>query len=306
MKTPRPLIALALLSVSCAQDATLEPFELRFAATDGTTSVGCQTRFANQGPGADVTVGVSDVRFYVSDVRAFDSRGDELRLDWDESPFQYRSNEGFVALIDLTGADGDCGADAISFAEGTVRMNDRLTGRVSGAVARVEFRVGVPQAVMKTVLRDFSAEGAPSPLSEMHWSWAGGHRHFVFNFVVEGASGRGDGYVHLGSRDCGGDGARALTDREVCGLVNTPAVALNLDPSTESVGVDLSAFLAELDFVAPVYDPSTFEVIGEGPGVECHSAIDLQEDCTPIFRAFGLDPQTGDASAGLNAVFYAR
>lgn len=288
---------------ACGESA--EPFELRFALTDGDTPLGCDRPLENQGPNGDVRVGISDVRFYVSNLRAYDAAGAELVLDLAESDFQYRSDAGEVALVDLTGITGDCAASSVAFAEGTARSNDRVVGEVFGEVARVTFDVGVPQPLMKAVVADFSAEGAPSPLSELHWSWASAHRHFVFNFSVDGPDGAGDGYLHVGSRECGGDGARALTDRDECGRINTASVDIDLGPEGE-VGVDLSALVAELDFVAPVYDRATFEVIGEGPGVECHSAADIQPDCVPIFQSLGINPDSGAAAAASNAVFYAR
>jgi hypothetical protein len=40
----------------------------------------------------------------------------------------------------------------------------------------VTFEVGVPQHLMKTTIATSSAEGAPSPLGEMYWSWNSGIR----------------------------------------------------------------------------------------------------------------------------------
>ena len=74
----------------------------------------------------------------------------------------------------------------------------------------------------KSVIANNTPEGAPSPLGEMYWSWATGYRHFVFNFTVTAGSGdTGDGYLHVGSLDCGAEGTLALEDRDACGFVNT-------------------------------------------------------------------------------------
>ena len=56
--------------------------------------------------------------------------------------------------------------------------------------------------------------------------------------------------------------------------------------------------------VSPIYDPMTFEVIGQGPGVECHSSP-IQADCPQIFDNVGLDMTTG-SSAGVSAAFSRR
>ena len=58
--------------------------------------------------------------------------------------------------------------------------------------------------------------------------------------------------------------------------------------------------LEGLDFVSPIYDPTTFEVIGEGPGVECHSSP-MQPDCPTVFGGFGLDITDGSADPAADA-----
>jgi hypothetical protein len=120
-----------------------------------------------------------------------------------------------VALIDLTDTGaGACDSGAIAFAEGTSRVNDVFVARAKvDSVRKLSFDVGVPQALMKTVIAATSEEGAPSPLREMYWSGASGYRHLVMNATVETPSGTGEGYVHVGSRDCGGAGQEALSDR---------------------------------------------------------------------------------------------
>ncbi|WDT76931.1 MAG: hypothetical protein MPW16_06875 [Candidatus Manganitrophus sp.] len=57
------------------------------------------------------------------------------------------------------------------------------------------FDLGVSQPLMKATIANNTAEGAPSPLNEMYWSWASGYRHFVMNFAVEddGNGNGGDG-----------------------------------------------------------------------------------------------------------------
>jgi hypothetical protein len=190
---------------------------------------------------------------------------------------------------------------------GTPPTNDSITGttRVDD-VASVSFDVGVPQALMRQVIAENTIEGAPSPLNEMYWSWASGYRHFILNLAVRTSAGEsGDGYLHIGSRDCGPPDGRALEDREACTFVNTPAVELaEFDLDANAVRVELGNVLRGLDFVSPIYDQETFEVIGEGPGLECHSAPpEVQPDCEPVFVNFGLSSSSGTSSAAANTVF---
>jgi len=310
-KTAFPsVLALAALIAAlpgCTEtDETPRAFKLKFVATADGQEVGCADRLTGLGPAGDITAGVSDLRFYVSDLKFYDAAGAEVALTLDTSDFQLEDASGQVSLIDLTGnTEGTCAGSAIAFAEGTARTNDAISGTtLVDKVARVSFAVGVPQPLMKATIATTTAEAAPSPLNEMYWSWATGYRHFVFNLAVETADGEaGGGYLHLGSRDCGGEGELALEKRDACDFINTPTVALDgFDLESNTVAVDLTAVLAGLDFVSPIYDPMTFEVIGEGPGVECH-ASPMQEDCSRLFTSFGLDIATGAADPAANAVF---
>ena len=80
----------------------------------------------------------------------------------------------------------------------------------------------------------------------MYWNWASGYRHLVMNFAI-GATGSetgGEGYVHVGSRNCGPEDGLALEDREACEFLNTAAVSLPLfDPTFDSVGLDITRLL---------------------------------------------------------------
>lgn len=310
--TSLPLLSICLLGLACGDEEathehTAEPFALSFsAAANGGTSVGCSDPLTGLGPTGQHRAGVSDLRFYVSNLKIFDDEGAALEVELDDNEFQYNSPDGAVALIDLTGnSQGSCAANAIAFAEGTARTNQKLTGKtVVDHASKISFDVGLPQGLMKKTIGSNTAENAPSPMNEMYWSWASGYRHFVFNLSVETSTGaRGEGYLHVGSRDCGPADGKALEDREACTYVNTPKVEFaTFDLANDEVSVDLSALLAGLDFRAPIYDPETFEVLGEGAGLECHSSP-TQPDCTVVFGNLGVDPATGVATAAGNRVF---
>lgn len=286
-------------------------FALRFAATAAGRTIGCSDTIGGLGPDGSYAVGISDLRFYVSNLRFLDASGQPVERTLDANPFQLAMSAGEVALIDLTGnTEGTCTGNAIAFAEGTARTNDAITGTTQvERVATVSFDVGVSQPVMQEVIAENTLEGAPTPLAEMYWSWATGYRHLVFNMSVRTASGdTGEGYLHVGSRDCGPEGGLALSDRDACGFVNTPRVELTgFDLTRDTVQIDLGEILRGLDFVSPIYDSETFEVIGEGPGVECHSSPpSIQPDCAALFANLGLSTTDGSASAAGNHVFSVR
>ncbi|MEZ4322314.1 MAG: metallo-mystery pair system four-Cys motif protein [Myxococcota bacterium] len=288
---------------ACSQP---EPFSLAFAPVDGGSRVDCDTPIVGVGPGGSSSVGLADLRFYVSNVRLLDEDGEEVETTFDENGFQYQGTSDRVALIDLTSdSTGSCGAGAISFSEGTARTNDAITGTtLPGKVHAVAFDVGVSQPLMQEVIGANTAESAPSPLNEMYWSWQSGYRHFVFNMAVTDGAESGEGYIHVGSTNCAGaDGELALESQDACGFVNTPAVELHdFDLASDVVAVDLRTVLEDLSYVAPVYDPETFEVVGESLGIGCHS-FPGQPDCGPIFDRFGIDAATGSSTASANVIF---
>lgn len=308
---PLFLAGSALAALGCGDDATTtvpQPFALRFAPTFNGDPVTCTTELSGLGPNAGARVGLSDLRFYVSNLSVSGANGEISTVELDQNEFQYRGSAGSVSLVDLTGStEGSCADTAIAGAEGTARTHDTITGTIAGgSVSNVSFDVGVPQALMKETIASNSPEGAPSPLNEMYWNWASGYRHLVLNFTIENAGGEaGAGYVHVGSRACGPDDGLALEDREACDFVNTPRVSLSaINLASATINVDLGRVLAGLDFIAPIYDTTTFDVIGEGPGVECHSSP-TQPDCTGVFANLGLDMATGEANARDNSVFSA-
>jgi uncharacterized repeat protein (TIGR04052 family) len=299
--------ALVGLLAGCGDDdemvtpEEMSAFALRFAAVYQGSEVGCGDRLTGLGTGGTAEAEMNDLRFYVSSVQFFDEAGDPVETELDENEFQYHSAEGDVALIDLTDTSaGACAGMGLGFPEGTARMNDVITGRTFiDRVRQVTFEVGVPQRVQKAVIANHTAEDAPSPLREMHWSWGFAYRNLVLNFTILDGGVAGEGYLHVGSTACGGDGVKALTDQQSCGRPNTAAVLISsfsLDDDT--VGIDLGALLANLDFLV---DQSQVLV----PGVSCHSS-DSQPDCPQIFDNLGIDIADGGARADLNTVFARR
>lgn len=302
-----PFVLSALALAACGDDEPtdeMEAFSLRFAPYYGSTALRCGESVTGVGPGGTVSLQPSDLRFYVSNLLLLGESGEVIESVLDTNDFQYRDTTGEVALVDLTDTSaGACAGTGLSFPEGTARMHDAITGKTHLAeVHQVRFDVGLSQPLMKAVLAQHTAEDAPSPLREMHWSWAYAYRHFVFNFSLTDGGVVGEGYIHVGSTDCGGDGVRGLTDRATCGHVNTPQVALTeLHLPAGSIAVDVEPLLEGLDFRVTQTATSTDMV----PGVACHSGAD-QPDCAQVFGRLGVDMATGSAQASTNVVFKAR
>jgi uncharacterized repeat protein (TIGR04052 family) len=297
------VLVLALVAAGCKSDP--EPFELKFEATSQGARVDCATPVSGLGTDGTVSVGLSDVRFYVSGLEFLDADGEPVETTFDENEFQYQGDSDRVALIDLTGnSTGSCASSAITYSEGTERTNDVVAGTtLVGDVDTVRFDVGVSQPLMQEIIAANTVESAPSPLDEMYWSWGMGYRHFVFNMTIDDAKGSGEGYLHLGSTDCGGKGENALESQDRCDFVNTPAVELQgFDLESDVVAVDLSKALGNLDFVVELYDHHSQKPLGDAVGVECHS-FPMQPDCATIFENFGMDIETGESSIASETVF---
>jgi uncharacterized repeat protein (TIGR04052 family) len=297
------VLAAASAVVACSDsndpDDQLEPFTLNFAAVHDGQAVGCGDVLDGLGSGGTVSVELADLRFYVSNLRFFDEQGAEVPVELDANDFQYTGDAGSVALVDLTGtATGACAGTGLSFPEGTARVNAVITGRTRpDLVHSIGFDVGIPQPLMKDILASHTDADAPSPLAEMHWSWAFAYRFLVMNFTVSDDGTPGEGYVHVGSTDCGGDGTRAMTDRDTCGRINTPAVRFEHFHLDDAVGLDVDALLAGLDF--RVEQTPGGPMI---PGVASHSSPGQPHTAT-IFANLGIDMATGASNPEDDGVF---
>jgi len=307
----------ALLASGCSDSSTdtvetpaATPFSLNFQAVAGDEVVNCDGTYSGFGMQGHHSVSVSDLRFYVSNVRFYDQDNNEIEAEFSDNDFQLNHDQGFVGLIDLTSKSGGaCEADE---GEGTSRTNSVISGEVMDTqISHITFDIGVPQAVMKEVISTTSAEDAPSPLNEMHWSWASGYRHLVMNFAIEDMqANQGQGFVHIGSRGCGDGGLLALENKSACDFVNSPTVRLdNFDIFNERVTLDISQILAGLMFTAHNSGghgehSGSDDMTMSAPSVTCHSAPeDMQPDCGPIFSNLGLVADDGSASAASNSVF---
>ena len=293
-------LASLVMLAGCGSDSTSEidkstPFSLSFSAKSAGELITCDSEHNQFGTEALHSISVSDIRFYVSNIKFLNANNEVLDIELAENDFQLHSDQGFVGLIDLTSnSSGACNDEALG---GTQRINTAISGTIlDGDVASISFDVGVPQAVMKDVIATNTQEDAPTPLNEMFWSWASGYRHFLMNFQIENAAEiSGKGLVHLGSTKCGGEGLLALENKETCDSVNTPKVTINnFDPTENTIVINVDALLNNVTFAA-----TGDEVV---PTVACHSNP-MQTDCATIFENFGLNITDGNADADANLVF---
>ena len=159
------LTSMALVT-GCGSDDPEPPkpraFALAFAATAQGEHIGCEDKVEGLGPDGTTSVGLSDLRFYVSNLQFKDAQGKSVALTLDTDEFQYQSTDGSVALVDLTGnTAGSCSASSVAYAEGTARTHLAITGTTQvRRVTTVSFDIGVPQPLMKKTIATNTPEGA--------------------------------------------------------------------------------------------------------------------------------------------------
>lgn len=296
-------------TASSSSQASLskDNFALNFKMQSDGLDLDCNNMVTGFGPTGDNSIGLNDLRFYVSNVQFWDAEGVELEVTLDDSDFQLNHQAGTVALIDFAGnSEGYCSSNPedrlLESSIATEATNTTITGQVdSGTIHAISFDVGVPQDLMKAVVNNHSMQDAPAPLNQMYWSWVGGYRHLLFNFAVMDSVTSGEGLVHMGSRGCTANpGELALEGKDECDWVNTAQVRLdNFMPSENSVVVDIDQLLKNVAFIKTTEGENGTE---ESPGVSCHSNP-AQSDCSTLFENLGVDIETGQADASANSVF---
>jgi len=258
-------IATALLAVSLLQSCGPAPRNLRisFVATYSGVPLLCD---------GDASIHLSDLRFYVYDVRLRDSAGRQV-------PLQLRTDSAWqqagLALLDLENGEAEC-------SDGTPEMHTVLEGTLpAGEYQGLSFMLGVPFELNH---KDPLRAAAPLDDAAMHWHWRGGYK-----FLRAGVRSTDDGFwLHLGSTGCEG----TLQDIRACSAPNRVSVQIDdFIPGRDDVAVDLSALAAP-----PELQDSIAQDCSSGPA-ETH--------CQEAFAALGL-PFTGNAGADRQRVFARR
>ena len=155
--------ALAFPIASLAGCAPSQEVALRFDARIGAQPFVCGQSYSGVGStGTSLTM--TDLRFYVHDVRLVDTSGTEHPLVLDSSDFQGQG----IALLDF-----ETGGSGCEF--GDAEVHTAITGTVGsmGPFNELRLRVGVPQS--RNFL-DIATARAPLNRDTMYWGWLGGYK----------------------------------------------------------------------------------------------------------------------------------
>lgn len=213
-----------------------------------------------------------DLRFFVHDVQLIDRDGVHVALQLSDDGLWQSSG---VALLDFEDGSADC-------ENGSPELNAQLFGTApDGDYVGLAFRIGVPEALNHL---DPFQQAAPFGNSGLHWGWTQGYKFLRLDLGLGAADGQAaDGYeIHLGSDGCSREGKKIRCERQ-----NVAQVELrSFDAQRDKVVLDLSALLASVDLVRRPDEEAV-------PG--CTSKAD-DDDCAPVFEAFGLSLAHGTPS----------
>ena len=233
---------------------------IRFRAGVGDKPFNCAETYNGIGTTGS-SVKVTDFRFFVTDVRLIDAKGNEFPVSL--------SNDGKwqnerVALVAFESGERGCGAD---------QTNMEVKGTAAiGSYVGLRLSIGVPPQE-----NHVDPATAPSPLNltRMFWSWNAGYK---FMRLEMNTSGQPKGYVlHLGSTDCRPSVPGDVSTTQ-CSFENRPDVYLaQFNPLTDVVQVNVKA----------LYDGVNVDVNQENTGVGCMSA-QRDSDCAGVFKNLGL------------------
>jgi uncharacterized repeat protein (TIGR04052 family) len=256
------LSALTLATLTACGGGSTEPapttqaVNIEFAAVNGVanTPVSCTSVLAGMGTGG-VNAKLSDLRFYVSDVKLINSAGQEVAVTLASNEWQLTQGGHGLTLIDLENDADTCAGDAATNlgVKGTVPV---------GTYTGVTFTLGVPSALNHL---DATAATTAAPLTnnDMFWSWTGGYKHAKIELNPENATTPGiytGGLTntavtpnttastfnfHLGDTNCT---AGVPLSTSTCLSENTSTLRLaTFNASTQKVAVDIGALFAQSD-----------------------------------------------------------
>jgi len=196
---------------------------------------------------------LTDLRFYVSELQLFDSKGSAtaaqflLDKEWQSSD---------VAMIDLEDGQGGC-------VNGSSEQHTTMQATVAkGEYERLGFTLGVPFE-----LNHANPLTAVAPLDDaaMHWHWRSGYKFLRAGFKSADAA----FWIHLGSTGCKGT-VQNITQCTSPNRVKIDVAAASLPDLT--IGIDLARLFAEVD------------------GSDCSSGP-AESACAAPFNALGLSHQ---------------
>jgi uncharacterized repeat protein (TIGR04052 family) len=247
------LAALVFCGCSPPQQPVEIPFELKF----GGAPLSCDTRAGE--------IALTDLRFYVHDVRLVTEDGTENPVELLPEPLW---QNGQVALLDFENGKGTC-------TNGTPQTNTEIRGSAPAAeYVGLRFRIGVPEPLNHE--NPLIAE-APLNYSFMHWHWSTGYK-----FLRAGILNDADGFwIHLGSSRCEG----TASDVTGCRSGNRPHIELEpYLPATNKVEVDLLYLVDGID-------------LADGTPSDCSSGH-AETACRRPLAALGINFGTGNSVGG--------
>lgn len=268
-------ILFGLLACKGAEDTdsdapTGQDVTLSFEAVLGSTPAAC---------GTPVTLGaveaeLADGRMFLSDIELRNSDGDWMPVTLTADGKWQREN---LVLLDFEDGTAAC-ADS-----GNSDLNMEAVGTVAeGTYDAVRFTLGVPFEINHN---DSATEAAPLNAPGMFWTWQGGYKFVRVDYMTTGPT-PVRWNVHIGSVACESAAPVTAPDNE-CGRPNRAEIVLEgMDPTAETIQVDLAAFVAGVDITANTVDTP--------PG--CMSMMMEPADCNPVFGSVGLDFATGSCT----------
>lgn len=246
------LLITAIACAACAPEQI--PVEIEFGARWHGEPLSC---------GHEVNgVRLTDLRFYVSDLRLRDTAGEWLPVTLTNDAI-WQSDK--VALVDLETGEGAC-------MNGSPETNTVVRGTVPTTPGTgLAFRIGVPESLNHA---DPLVADAPLAYTVMHWHWASGYK-----FMRAGLETGDDGFfLHLGSNRCEG----TIGDIRGCRGANRAIVELTGFKAGENVVV--------ID-IAALFDGVNLSDAQPG---ECMSGP-ANEVCKAPLNALGIDFASGEA-----------
>ncbi len=271
--------------------AATQDVSVQFAATVGNTVVSCGATLSGLGSSV-VNAQLSDLRFYLSNVRLVSSSGTEVPITLTQNDNQYGSGVDSAVLIDLTNKQAGTACEQSS--DGSAETYTAIVGKVPpGTYVRLRATVGLPAALNHS---DTMALDTPAPLQNMAmgWSWQNGRKFIKLevdpvNGVTNADSSTASTYnVHIASTDCSGGNVATAT----CTKANMVSIDIALNPSTQQVALDLNEVFRGVNLSS--------NAVG---AVGCMSASD-DTDCGTLFTNLGLNLSTGvNLTSPLQQVF---
>lgn len=166
------LMVLLTLNTVIAQNENFTDIRIHFAAKVAEQEAVCGETYENIGMSKS-QIEITDLRFYVSNVRLINDTGEEVPLTLEQDKLWQHEN---IALLDFEDGSAQC-RDT-----GNDPRNDTVSGSVpNGNYSGLVFDVGIPFE-----FNHLDSTTAPSPLNvgAMWWYWQDGYKFVRVDLLV--------------------------------------------------------------------------------------------------------------------------